>query len=101
MAGTVDLLQRGYSGLEARGEALRFNPAIPPEIGALEYELHYRGHRLQVRITHDRLTVGAIPTGRAPIRVGCRDDVIELAPGATAEWDLGTAGPSGGAPPAP
>jgi alpha,alpha-trehalase len=94
MAGSVDLVQRGYSGLEARGEALRFNPAIPPELGALAFELHYRGHRLQVRITPDRLRVSAIPTGRAPIRVGLLEDVIELPPGATAEWELGTSAPS-------
>jgi trehalose/maltose hydrolase-like predicted phosphorylase len=51
MAGTVDLLQRGYSGLEPRGDVLWFNPALPEELQVLEFEVHYRGHRLAVRIT--------------------------------------------------
>jgi alpha,alpha-trehalase len=85
MAGTVDLLQRGYTGLEVRGEVLWF---IPVEFRALEFELHYRGHRLQVRITPELLHLSTIPSEVAPIRVGFRDEVVELMPGSTVEWSL-------------
>lgn len=88
MAGTVDLLQRGYAGLEVRGDVLRFNPAIPAEFQALEFEIHYRGHRLQVRITHKILRLSTIPSAVAPIQVGFRDEVVELGPGSTQEWSL-------------
>lgn len=88
MAGTVDLLQRGYAGLEVRGDVLRFNPAIPAEFQALEFEIHYRGHRLQVRITPEILRLSTIPSAVAPIQVGFRDEVVELGPGSTQEWSL-------------
>jgi alpha,alpha-trehalase len=88
MAGTVDLLQRGYAGLEVRGDVLRFNPAIPEEFQALEFEIHYRGHRLQVRITREILRLCTIPSAVAPIQVGFRDEVVELGPGSTQEWSL-------------
>jgi len=88
MAGTVDLLQRGYAGLETRGDVLWFGPALPKELQALEFEIHYRGHRLLVRITPERLRVGTIPSEVAPIRVGFGDEVVELTPGSTAEWPL-------------
>jgi alpha,alpha-trehalase len=88
MAGTVDLLQRGYAGLEVRGDVLRFNPAIPEEFQALEFEIHYRGHRLQVRITREILRLSTIPSAVAPIQVGFRDEVVELGPGSTQEWSL-------------
>jgi trehalose/maltose hydrolase-like predicted phosphorylase len=88
MAGTVDLLQRGYAGLEVRGDVLRFNPAIPEEFQALEFEIHYRGHRLQVRITREILRLSTIPSAVAPIQVGFRDEVVELGPGSTREWSL-------------
>ncbi len=88
MAGTVDLLQRGYTGLEARGDVLWFNPAIPEEIGALEFRVHYRGQRLQVRITPEVLHLSTIPSEVAPIQVGFREEVVELLPGATKEWSL-------------
>jgi alpha,alpha-trehalase len=88
MAGTVDLLQRGYAGLEARGNVLWFNPALPTELQTLEFEIHYRGHRLQVRITPESLRLGTIASEVAPIRVGFGDEVVELSPGSTAEWPL-------------
>jgi alpha,alpha-trehalase len=88
MAGTVDLLERGYTGLEARGDVLWFNPAIPEEIRALEFRVHYRGHRLQVRITPEVLHVSTIPSEVAAIQVGFRDEVVELLPGTTKEWSL-------------
>jgi alpha,alpha-trehalase len=88
MAGTVDLIQRGYTGLEARGDVLWFDPALPKELGALDFKVHYRGHRVQVRVTPSQLRVSAIPSEEAPIQVGFRDEVVELQPGATAEWDL-------------
>jgi len=89
MAGTVDLLQRGYSGLEVRGDVLWFNPTIPQEFLALEFAVHYRGHRLHVRITRDLLHLSTIPSEVAPIHVGFRDEVVELLPGASVEWPLG------------
>ena len=88
MAGTVDLLQRGYSGLEVRGDVLWFNPALPIGLSALEFEVRYRGHRVQVRVTPGALRVGTLPSAVAPIQVGFRDEVTSLAPGATHEWDL-------------
>lgn len=88
MAGTVDLLQRGYTGLEVRGDVLWFNPAIPQEFRALEFEVHYRDHRLQVRITPDLLRLSTIPSDVAPIRVGFRDEIVELRPGSIQEWPL-------------
>jgi len=88
MAGTVDLLQRGYTGLETRGDVLWFGPALPEKLHALEFEIHYRGHRLQVRITPERLRLSTIPSEVAPIRVGFGDEVVELSPGSTAEWQL-------------
>jgi alpha,alpha-trehalase len=88
MAGTVDLLQRGYAGLETRGDVLWFDPALPKELQTLEFEIHYRGHRLMVRITSERLRLSTIPSEVAPIRVGFGDEVVELTPGSTAEWPL-------------
>ena len=67
---------------------LRFDPALPKEFGALELKVHYRGHRAHVRVTPSQLRVSAIPSEEAPIRVAFRDEVVQLQPGATVEWDL-------------
>jgi alpha,alpha-trehalase len=74
--------------VEARGDVLWFNPAIPQELQALEFQIHYRGHRVQVRLTPEVLRVSALPSEEAPIQVGFRDEVAELRPAGTLEWSL-------------
>ncbi|MCW2704960.1 MAG: Trehalose-6-phosphate phosphatase [Blastococcus sp.] len=60
MAGTVDLLQRAFTGLETRGDALGLDPYLPDALTGMRFRLRYRGHpEGEVTITHDRLTVGS------------------------------------------
>ena len=51
MAGTIDLLQRCYTGLELREDVLFFNPVIPAELGSLELDIRYRGYLLHLQFT--------------------------------------------------
>jgi alpha,alpha-trehalase len=88
MAGTVDLVQRGYSGLETRGDVLSFDPSIPEGLRALGFDVHYRGHRVGVRITPELLRLTTVVGDVAPIHVAYREDVVELAPGGSVEWSL-------------
>jgi trehalose/maltose hydrolase-like predicted phosphorylase/beta-phosphoglucomutase-like phosphatase (HAD superfamily) len=88
MAGTVDLVQRCLTGMRARGEVLRFDPALPPEIKQLEFSVHYRGHRVDVALTEDRMRVSSRPGWAQPIKVLVRDETIELRPGARREFPL-------------
>jgi len=72
MAGSIDLLQRRFTGLEIDSdEALRFAPAWPPELGALTMTLRYRRHRLTIRVSADTVDVRSDPGTAAPVRV-CR-----------------------------
>lgn len=52
MAGTVDLVQRGYSGLEIRDDALWLNPRLPDQIRRLSFPVTYRGHLVILDIDH-------------------------------------------------
>jgi alpha,alpha-trehalase len=88
MAGTVDLIQRCYGGVEARGDVLWFDPALPEELPELGFLLHYRGHRVDVAISRDRLRVFVLPALAPPIRVGFDGEVVELGGGAAKEWEL-------------
>ncbi len=88
MAGTVDIVQRAYTGLVARQDCLWFEPALPKELTRLEMELHYRQQRLRVEVTPDRLRLVTRPGTAAPIRVGFQGVVVELRPGTATEWPL-------------
>jgi trehalose/maltose hydrolase-like predicted phosphorylase len=93
MAGTVDLIQRCYGGLEARGDVLWLDPALPNELPALRFLIHYRGHRVDIDITRRRLRVGVLPALAPPIRIGFGGEVVELGGGASKEWPLTPVGP--------
>ncbi|ABM42329.1 glycoside hydrolase family 65 protein [Pseudomonas sp. S5(2021)] len=62
MAGTVDLVQRGQTGLEIRQGLLRLNPCLPEGLQGLDLRLRYRRHWLDLRVGCDRLTISA-PNG--------------------------------------
>lgn len=78
MAGTVDQLQRGYTGIEVREDVLYFNPCLPEELDELRLKLRYRGYFLDVHITCDELTVSALRAKEHSIRIGHREDVKVL-----------------------
>jgi trehalose/maltose hydrolase-like predicted phosphorylase len=91
MAGTVDLIQRTTTGIEVTGEILRLNPRLPEDLERLDMRIRYRGHSLDLRLTHDVLTVRCREPGIAPIRLGFKDEVYEVAGGTTHVFKLGTA----------
>lgn len=55
MAGTIDLIQRCYTGIEFREEELFFNPQLPENVKQIKFRLRYREHWLEVKLTKDNL----------------------------------------------
>jgi trehalose/maltose hydrolase-like predicted phosphorylase len=91
MGGTVDLVLRCLTGMRARGQILRFDPAMPPEINQLLFSVHYRGHRIELVFSDDCVEVSSRPGPAAPITVLVREQTIELHAGArhTFQWTPG------------
>jgi trehalose/maltose hydrolase-like predicted phosphorylase len=88
MAGTVDLVQRCYTGIETREDMLRLDPVLPAELGGLKFQVRYRGHVLHLDFTAESITLYSEHDGgiaRQSMRVCVRDDVYELEPGQTLE----------------
>ena len=83
MSGTVDLMQRAYTGWESRDGTLSFNPCLPPKVEALHLRVRYRGHSLDVAVTQDALQLASRPGGAAPIQVSIKNQSHTLAPGHT------------------
>jgi alpha,alpha-trehalase len=88
MTGTVDLLQRCYSGMEAREAVLRFEPYLPDDLPQLRFNVQYRNNWLEVDLTRDRLLLHAQPSSASAVSVAVRDDERTLSPGSRAEFDL-------------
>jgi alpha,alpha-trehalase len=83
MAGTVDVVQRCYTGLETRGDTLWFNPRLPEELEDLQLRLCYRGHCIKVDMTPERMELTSLPSMAGPIKVRVRDEMHQLVPGET------------------
>jgi alpha,alpha-trehalase len=81
MAGTVDLVERGYTGLEVRAHTLIFNPHLPGEVERLATTIRYRRQVLDVEVDHETLTISSRATTAEPIVVAYRTSGRALAPG--------------------
>ena len=89
MAGTVDLVQRCYTGLQSREGMLRLKPSLPEELDGLDFDIRYRGHwGINLHLTPRRLRVRVAADGAEPVPVAVRDQVVELAPGSAQEFRL-------------
>ncbi|HKQ00586.1 MAG TPA: glycosyl hydrolase family 65 protein, partial [Actinomycetes bacterium] len=89
MAGTVDLAQRCYTGLETREDVLWLNPSLPKELDGLDFEVRYRGHwGINLHLSPRLLRVRVAESDAAPIRVGVNGEIVELLPGSMREFPL-------------
>ena len=89
MAGTLDLVQRCYTGLETRQDVLWLNPSLPEELAGLDFDVRYRGHwGINLHLTPRRLRVRVADSDAAPVRVAVRGEVVDLPPGSMREFPL-------------
>lgn len=88
MAGTVDLLQRCYTGLEIRDGVLIFDPLLPEQLEGLGFGIRFQGVWLDVKLTHTQLAITARKGGLETVRVGVRDRVHYVRAGYTREFEI-------------
>jgi trehalose/maltose hydrolase-like predicted phosphorylase len=89
MAGSVDLVQRCFAGLQPRGEVLHLDPRLPPGLPGLRFTLRYRGHwGIEVTCDPEHLRVGLRPGVASPIRVNVGGRTARIDPGGVLEFPL-------------
>ncbi|MCC3766297.1 glycoside hydrolase family 65 protein [Streptomyces sp. UNOC14_S4] len=70
MAGTLDLVQRGLTGLETREDALWLDPVELPQLSEFGFTIRYRGHwGIGVRLCGDRLTISVPDSEESALRI--------------------------------
>ena len=88
MAGTVDLVQRCYTGLEIRDDVLWLNPVLPDEIGCLNIQIRYRSHWLSLKLTHNKMVITFDRGWTKEVKIGVRGKVYTFATGDRREFDI-------------
>jgi trehalose/maltose hydrolase-like predicted phosphorylase len=88
MAGTLDLIQRGYMGSEIRDGVLYFDPKPVGNLDGLSFPMRFRGVPLEIKLEGDKLTVAAQSEGlNRSIQVGVGDTVKEIRAGESHTFD--------------
>jgi len=72
MAGTLDIIQRCYTGLEIRDDVLWFNPQLPEDIEQMNFHVRYRGHWIKLEIDHKTLTITFDKGWANPVTIGVK-----------------------------
>ncbi|MFF3291006.1 glycoside hydrolase family 65 protein [Streptomyces sp. NPDC003023] len=82
MAGTLDLVQRGLTGMETRGGALWFDPVHSPQLAEYGFSIRYHGHwGVRVRMRPGELYIGVPASDGTPIDVRLSDRSVSVGPG--------------------
>jgi alpha,alpha-trehalase len=79
MAGTVDYLQRGATGIETRDDILWLNPCLPGEVEQIRMRIRYRGHSMDLKINSENIVIETRPSEDESISVGFGEKVYRLA----------------------
>ncbi|MFI7413418.1 glycoside hydrolase family 65 protein [Streptomyces sp. NPDC049627] len=89
MAGTLDLVQRGLTGLETRGGALWLDPVPLPELSSYGFALRYQGHwGVRLHLERGKLDIAVPASDASPIEVRLPDRAVSVEPGETARLEL-------------
>lgn len=88
MAGTLDLVQRCYTGIEVRNDVLWFNPRLPENVTRLSFPIRYRGHSIDVTVRQELIRLYARASLAAPARVALLEQHFDLGAGETIEVPL-------------
>jgi alpha,alpha-trehalase len=88
MAGTVDVLQRCYTGLELRGDVLWLTPRLPKPVRRLRLFVRYRGQSLAVELERDSVAVRTMHCVAPAIRVGIDGEIHDLRAAETRRFRL-------------
>jgi len=84
MAGTLDLVQRGLTGLETRNGALWLDPVPLPELSSYGFALRYQGHwGVRLRLRRGELEIAVPSSDALPIDIRLPGRAVCLQPGET------------------
>jgi trehalose/maltose hydrolase-like predicted phosphorylase len=86
MAGSVDLMQRCFTGIETRGGRIILSPHWPETLGVLAFPILYRGLHLHLRVSGKGAIISVDPRDAHGVEVECRGRVVQLTPGTTVRF---------------
>lgn len=96
MAGTIDIAQRCFTGIEIRKDVLWFNPLLPDELNGIEFRMRYRSHWLRIAVDHHLLRINIERSYFGGGRIGFKDRIFTFQQGDKFEFPLREASTAAG-----
>jgi trehalose/maltose hydrolase-like predicted phosphorylase len=81
MAGTIDLVQRCFVGLEVKNDILWISPILPKELKRLNFKIRFRGHVLIFKLTQDHMIIKIERCWIAGAKIGHKDQIYNFKQG--------------------
>ena len=81
MAGSVDVLQRCYLGIETSNNVIWFDPVLPTEVRSLSVDICYRQRWMHLAAADGQFTVELAQSSEGAVLVGLDGVLHELSPG--------------------
>lgn len=81
MAGTIDIIQRCYTGLEARDDIMYLNPSLPKELKEIKLKLYYREQWLNINIYSNRVIIETQISKAETITINVKGNILTLSGG--------------------
>ncbi|MCM4159687.1 glycoside hydrolase family 65 protein [Antarcticibacterium flavum] len=88
MAGSLDLIQRNFAGLEVGDHALWINPRIPPNIKAISMRVNYRNHWIYISVDKKKLKISFEEGWSNEVKIGVIDTLHTFQVGEAREFKL-------------
>ncbi len=88
MSGTVDIVQRCFTGMEMNQGVLWFNPQLPLELKGIELVLRYHGHWLTVKVDHENLRISIDRSWELEGKLGFKGEIYKFQEGSSFNFKL-------------
>lgn len=75
MAGTLDMIQRCYSGIDIRDDILWLEPTLPKDVRDMKFYIRFRGHWINLTINHKKIRIIFDKGWAKPVKIGFRDKI--------------------------
>jgi trehalose/maltose hydrolase-like predicted phosphorylase len=88
MAGSLDLVQRCYSGIEVRENVLWIKPELPERITEIKFRIIYRRHWISITINHESLVISFEEGWSNTVNIGVKATIYEFSKGEERKFSL-------------
>jgi alpha,alpha-trehalase len=89
MAGTVDIIQRCYMGLEFHEDVLLLDPNIPRNLPRISMNIKYQGNWFGISTTQGIMTISCDQCEMPATKISFHGRLYSLKPGEVVNFDLG------------